>query len=100
MHRCSCQSLSVGLISLVCTTQKNVGRVLGNEQEVVNVLNSGNMMKVNVVDLAGMSYKDQLTLVRSSNVLVGVHGAGLMNIMFAAEEVSEIRDNVYKTLSN
>lgn len=26
-------------------------------------------------------------MVRSTNILVGVHGAGLMHIMFAAEEV-------------
>lgn len=67
-------------------------------------------MKLNVVDLAQMKYEEQikvklmfdsylvdnliptlyfkfLQLIRNSNVIVGVHGAGLMNIMFAAEEV-------------
>ena len=34
-----------------------------------------------------MSFSDQLTLIRGTNILVGVHGAGLMFIMFAAEEV-------------
>jgi capsular polysaccharide biosynthesis protein len=62
--------------------------VLGNEDEVINVLKTGNMMKLNVVDLATMKYREQLELIRSSNVIVGPHGAGLMNIMFAAEEVS------------
>lgn len=28
-----------------------------------------------------------LQLIRSTNVLIGIHGAGLMFIMFAAEEV-------------
>ena len=34
-----------------------------------------------------MSFSDQLALIRRTNILVGVHGAGLMFIMFAAEEV-------------
>jgi len=33
-----------------------------------------------------MSFAEQLAVVRPSNVLVGVHGAGLMFIMFAADE--------------
>lgn len=65
---------------------KNVGRVMSNEQEVVEVLKRGNMMDLKVVDTATMSLTEQLTLIRATNVLVGVHGAGLMYIMFAAEE--------------
>jgi protein O-GlcNAc transferase len=65
---------------------KNVGRVLKNEKEVVGVLKEGNMMNLNVVDTAKMSFYEQLKLVRSTNILIGVHGAGLMFIMFAAEE--------------
>lgn len=34
-----------------------------------------------------MTFYDQLKLVRGSNIIIGVHGAGLMFIMFAAEEV-------------
>jgi hypothetical protein len=29
-----------------------------------------------------------MQMIRSTNILVGIHGAGLMLIMFAAEEVS------------
>eukprot|EP01038_Epipyxis_sp_PR26KG_P005446 gene5446-7539_t len=68
------------------TPQKNVGRVLTNEEAVISVLKQGNMMNLNVVDTAKMSYYEQLKLIRGTNVLVGVHGAGLMFIMFAAEE--------------
>lgn len=60
---------------------------MANEAEIVDVLKTGTMMKLDVVDLAKMSFSEQLALVRSSNVLVGIHGAGLMFIMFAAEEV-------------
>jgi capsular polysaccharide biosynthesis protein len=38
------------------------------------------------MDAATMSFTEQLRLIRHTNVLVGVHGAGLMFIMFAAEE--------------
>lgn len=31
-----------------------------------------------------------LQLIRSTNVLIGIHGAGLMFIMFAAEEVHTV----------
>lgn len=51
------------LTPIVCTTpvpQKNVGRVLANEEEVVAVLKKGNMVNVNVVDTATMTYSDQL----------------------------------------
>jgi hypothetical protein len=40
--------------------QKNVGRVLANEQDVIDVIRSGNMMKANIVDMAKMSYGEQL----------------------------------------
>ena len=63
-----------------------MGRILANEDEVKALLQKGNMMNVNVVDLSTLSFVDQLKLVRSSNILIGVHGAGLMHIMFAAEE--------------
>lgn len=68
------------------TGSKNVGRILANEQEVVSVLREGNLMNLEVVDTAKMSYGEQLALIRRTNVLVGVHGAGLMLIMFAANE--------------
>lgn len=68
------------------TPHKNVGRVMANEDEVVNVLKEGNLINYKVVDTAKYSYKEQLTMIRNSNILVGIHGAGLMFIMFAAEE--------------
>ena len=37
-----------------------------------------------------MPFEEQLRLIRGTNVLVGIHGAGLMFIMFAAEEVRNL----------
>ncbi len=73
---------------------------MGNEEEVIKVLQSGNMMKLNVVDLATMKYREQLELIRGSNVVVGPHGAGLMNIMFAAEEVRVENYNIINIFPN
>ncbi len=58
------------------------------------------MMKLNVVDLATMKYREQLELIRGSNVVVGPHGAGLMNIMFAAEEVRVENYNIINIFPN
>ena len=44
------------------------------------------MIDVNVVDMNTLMFYDQLKIVRNTNILVGVHGAGLMHIIFAAEE--------------
>ena len=49
------------------TKHKNVGRVMANEKEVIEVLKRGNMMKLNVVDTSSMSYYEQLKLVRSKH---------------------------------
>ena len=68
------------------TKEKNVGRVLANEEEIVSIMKECVLCDVNVVDLGGMTLRDQIKTIRSSNVIVGVHGAGLMNIIFAAEE--------------
>lgn len=77
---------TVTLILRHRSERKNVGRVMANEEEIIQVLKTGTMMKLNIVDLATLSYGEQLKLIRNSNVLVGIHGAGLMFIMFAAEE--------------
>ncbi|KND86997.1 6-hydroxy-D-nicotine oxidase [Tolypocladium ophioglossoides CBS 100239] len=39
-------------------------------------------MKLNVVDFALLSFRQQLKVVRETDLLVGVHGAGLTHLMF------------------
>ena len=68
------------------TPHKNVGRVMANEKDVINVLNEGNMFTYQVIDSASLSFEEQLKIIRNANILIGVHGAGLMHILFAAEE--------------
>lgn len=68
------------------TPTKNVGRVFANEQHLIDVLRSGNGMRFEVVDLGALSFDEQLRKIRASNVLVGAHGAGLMHVLFLADE--------------
>uniref|UniRef100_A0A7S4D838 EGF domain-specific O-linked N-acetylglucosamine transferase n=1 Tax=Heterosigma akashiwo TaxID=2829 RepID=A0A7S4D838_HETAK len=68
------------------TAEKNVGRVCANEAELEKVLREGNMMDYQVVDLGTKSFREQLKIMRNTNVLVGIHGAGHMHAYFLAEE--------------
>mmetsp|Transcript_9904 Transcript_9904/g.34887 ORF Transcript_9904/g.34887 Transcript_9904/m.34887 type:complete len:215 (+) Transcript_9904:267-911(+) len=65
---------------------KNVGRVFADEAALARVLAEGDAMTHQVVDLGTLDFGSQLELLRRTNVLVGAHGAGLMHVMFLAEE--------------
>ena len=43
--------------------QKNVGRVLGNEEEVVELLRRGTMINLHVVDFAKMTFLEQIKVI-------------------------------------
>jgi len=77
---------SVSLILRKRTPSKNVGRIMSNEKEIEGVLKECTLCETRVLDLAEMTYREQLEAIRNTNILVGVHGAGLMNVVFAAEE--------------
>ena len=62
-----------------------------NEADVINVLQKGNMMSLQIVEFANLPFEEQLKIVRNTSVLIGVHGAGLMNILYAADEVRLIK---------
>ena len=68
------------------TAAKNVGRVFADEAALAAVLKQGNAMTSEVVDLGSLSFEDQIRKMRSTNVLVGAHGAGLMHVLFLADE--------------
>ncbi|GMI43178.1 hypothetical protein TrCOL_g12197 [Triparma columacea] len=77
---------SITLVVRRRTPSKNVGRILSNEAEVTAVIKECQLCTHQVLDLATLTYREQLEAVRGTSVLVGVHGAGLMNVLFAAEE--------------
>ena len=57
-----------------------------NKNEVEAVIKEGNMLTYDIVDTATLPFSKQLELIRRTNILVGIHGAGLMLILFAAKE--------------
>lgn len=65
---------------------RNIGRVLVNQGEVEEVMKKGNMLTWTAADMGSMSFGEQISFVRKANVLVGMHGAGLMWVLFLADE--------------
>ena len=47
---------------------KNVGRIFADEKALENVLREGNMLTFTAVDLGSMPFREQIKLVRSSNM--------------------------------
>ena len=48
----------------------NVGRIFADQKALENVLREGNMLTFTAVDLGSMPFREQIKLVRSSNMLV------------------------------
>ncbi|MGZ3885734.1 MAG: glycosyltransferase family 61 protein, partial [Bacteroidia bacterium] len=67
-------------------------RRVSNEQDVINVLKEFNF---EVVFFEGLSFNEQMELVRNTRVMVSSHGANLTNLMFmqpGAKVLELIRD--------
>ena len=68
------------------TKQRNVGRIVHNEKEVLQALQSIDRIRFRAVDMAEMSIAEQLGIVSTTDILIGVHGAGLTHIFFTPPE--------------
>jgi protein O-GlcNAc transferase len=68
------------------TGGKNTGRVFADEAALTRVLKEGSAMTSEVVDLGSLPFDRQIALMRRTNILIGAHGAGLMHVLFLAEE--------------
>jgi len=62
--------------------RKATRRLLDIEQHIEDIKTKHSDVVVNLVDFAAISFEDQLSMVRHTDVLVGVHGAGLTHAMF------------------
>jgi protein O-GlcNAc transferase len=63
--------------------QRNHTRRLDNHQAMVEQLSLINpSVYVQEVDLAAMDFKTQIQLIQDTDILVGVHGAGLTHILY------------------
>ena len=72
---------------------KNFHRVLENEDELVAALESASKnlnFQVDVVRLESMEICEQVTKSASSDILIGVHGAGLVHLWWLAKEHATI----------
>jgi protein O-GlcNAc transferase len=85
-------------------------RLLLNEPELLQRLggNFGDAVKIQTVDFEGMSFREQVTIVRQSHILAGMHGAGLTHLLWlprlkhrvAVVEIYNSRDEFcYKDLA-
>ena len=63
-------------------TGHSIGRRFGNEEELISLLESFNEVTVNVVDYASYDFDSQLNISRSTDLIVAMHGAGLIQMMF------------------
>ena len=72
---------------------KNFHRVLENEDELVSALESASKnlnFQFDVVRLESMAICEQVTKSASSDILIGVHGAGLVHLWWLAKEHSTV----------
>jgi hypothetical protein len=62
---------------------REVTRRIANEEPLIEALRAADgCFEVRAVDFAEIEYVEQMRLVRESAVLIGVHGAGLTNVMW------------------
>lgn len=68
--------------------KQKIGRVFTNEQEIETAAKAAfhNTAGFRIVDFATMDAKQQVETVMSSNILVGMHGAGLVHSIFLPDD--------------
>lgn len=67
-----------------------IGRVIQNEEEIIQALRQLPDVKVEVVEFFELAFKDQLHLFQRTDILIGMHGAGLANIVYTPPEAAVI----------
>lgn len=84
---------------MVTFIDRKEGRRLQNKDELFNALQAEiPHVKVRQVDFTAMSFPEQLRVIRDTDVLVGVHGAGLTHTMFMREKMGVIVELQPETL--
>ena len=85
---------------------QKLGRILVNEEELIQTMSSLPNVKVSTAEFFEMEFKDQLALFRNTDILVGMHGAGLTNLIYTALDGAVVelipftwRSNEYITLA-
>jgi len=76
-------------------------RRLNNEAELLTRAQAhfGDTVAIRVVDFAALSFREQITTVRESHVLAGMHGAGLTHVLWLPRTTSRVAlVEIYNTM--
>ena len=83
-----------------------IGRRISNEKYLTDALGVIPGVRITVVEFFELTYKEQVTLMRNTDCLIGMHGAGMTNLIYEALDgiVFELvpftwRSNEYHDLS-
>jgi protein O-GlcNAc transferase len=74
-----------GDIVLTFIDRKEGRRLIDQEAYLQEITTSIPHVKVQAIDFTSMTFKEQLEIIRKTDILVGVHGAGLTHGMFLRE---------------
>ena len=85
--------------------RKGQTRLLGNAEQLTNKLIEvlPKNILVRLIDTASLQYKDQISVIRDTDYLIGIHGAGLSLSIFLPKnailhEINQAKNNNFLTL--
>ena len=78
-------------------------RDLGNKKELLNLLKKNNFK---IIDPSKLNFLDEIKIFQNANIVAGIYGAGLTNIIFCNKKCKIIefrynkRDQLYENIAN
>jgi capsular polysaccharide biosynthesis protein len=83
----------VGFRKVYISRESALKRKVSNERELIPILEAAGF---EIVQMEKFSFKEQRDLMRETKVLMGIHGAGLANLIFLPQDskVVELHPNV------
>lgn len=75
-----------------------MGRQISNEDELVAMMRSYKNVNVTVVDLASLTFSEQLGVVSQTDIFIGMHGAALTHTLFLPSHAAMIGETAWVSL--
>ena len=69
-------------LSLTFINRRNKRKLINQDQYIERLKSELPHVDINIVDFATLTFKEQLRIVQDTDILIGVHGAGLTHEMF------------------